>query len=388
MSEEIVETVTEAFVEAVENATSEKITNKKVPSTPEGMAVAYGSLVIMAMLPIVFGSIRSVKLHKRKQETGEKADTMTKKDAMFFPLIASCALFGLYMFFKIFSKDHINLLLTGYFFFLGVMALAHLMSPVVNSLMPTAIPKIPFHILFTKGEGKNKENIINYKFSTYDIICLIISSGIGVWYLLKKHWIANNMFGLAFAVNGVELLHLNNIVTGCILLSGLFFYDIFWVFGTNVMVTVAMSFEAPIKLVFPQDLITNGLNASNFAMLGLGDIVIPGIFIALLLRFDHSAKHKSQIYFYSTLTAYFMGLMATIFVMHVFKHAQPALLYLVPACMGTPLLVALVRGELKTLFAYEDHPEQVQEGDNAELSSKASKNLRKKKEEIKKSKLM
>ena len=48
-------------------------------------------------------------------------------------------------------------------------------------------------------------------------------------------------------MNGIELLHLNNVVTGCILLGGLFFYDIFWVFGTNVMVTVAKSFEAPIK---------------------------------------------------------------------------------------------------------------------------------------------
>lgn len=270
---------------------------------------------------------------------------------MYFPLVASGALFGLYMLFKIFSKNHINVMLTGYFFCLGVLALAHLLTPIVNSLMPASVPKIPFHILFTSGEGKNKEDIINYKFTTYDIICLVISSVIGVWYLFKKHWIANNLFGLAFAVNGVELLHLNNIVTGCILLSGLFFYDIFWVFGTNVMVTVAKSFEAPIKLVFPQDLITNGLSANNFAMLGLGDIVIPGIFIALLLRYDMSTKRKSRIYFISTLIAYFLGLMATIFVMHVFKHAQPALLYLVPACLGTPLLVALVRGELKTLFA-------------------------------------
>ena len=39
-------------------------------------------------------------------------------------------------------------------------------------------------------------------------------------------------------------------------------------------------------MVFPQDLLQNGLAANNFAMLGLGDIVIPGIFIALLLRFD------------------------------------------------------------------------------------------------------
>jgi len=41
-----------------------------------------------------------------------------------------------------------------------------------------------------------------------------------------------------------------------------------------------------VTVVFPQDLLEKGLDANNFAMLGLGDIVIPGIFIALLLRFD------------------------------------------------------------------------------------------------------
>lgn len=276
---------------------------------------------------------------------------MTQKDAMMFPIIASCALFGLYIVFKIFSKDYINLLLTVYFFFLGIIALSHLLSPVVSSLIPTAIPKIPYHIIFQQGEGDKLEYLINYKFSSHDIVCLIISTAIGIWYIFKKHWIANNLFGLAFAVNGIELLHLNNVITGCILLGGLFVYDIFWVFGTNVMVTVAKSFEAPIKLVFPQDLIEHGLSASNFAMLGLGDIVIPGIFIALLLRFDCSLKRKSKTYFYATFIAYFIGLLATIFVMHMFKHAQPALLYLVPACMGTPILLALIKGDIKKLFA-------------------------------------
>lgn len=273
---------------------------------------------------------------------------MSKSDAIFFPIVASITLFGLYMYFETFSKHYINLLLTVYFFFLGVMSLSHLLSPIMNSLMPASVPKNTFHIHFTKDQTND---LINYKFTTYDVVCLIIATLLGAWYLFQKHWIANNLFGLAFAVNGVEMLHLNNIVTGCILLSGLFFYDIFWVFGTNVMITVAKSFEAPIKLVFPQDLFINGLNASNFAILGLGDIVIPGLFIALLLRFDHSSKRKSRIYFYSTLVAYFVGLMATILVMHLFKHAQPALLYLVPACMTTPMVVALIRGELKVLFA-------------------------------------
>lgn len=47
-----------------------------------------------------------------------------------------------------------------------------------------------------------------------------------------QHWIANNLFGLAFSLNGVELLHLNNVSTGCILLGGLFIYDVFWVNGS------------------------------------------------------------------------------------------------------------------------------------------------------------
>lgn len=62
---------------------------------------------------------------------------------------------------------------------------------------------------------------------------------------------------------------------------GLFFYDIFWVYGTDVMVTVAKSFDAPIKLLFPYNWEEN-----KKSMLGLGDIVIPGVFVALALKYD------------------------------------------------------------------------------------------------------
>lgn len=328
----------------------------KTPATTEGMAVAYCSIIIMALLPIFFGAFRSVKHHKEQKESGEKPDTMTSRDAAMFPLIASGALLGLYIFFKLFSKEYINLLLTGYFFFLGVLALSHILSPVVNKLLPASFPNVPYRIHFTRGKGEQTEDMIDYEFDHKDLVCLGFCSIIGVWYLWKKHWVANNLFGLAFAVNGVELLHLNNIVTGCILLGGLFVYDIFWVFGTDVMVTVAKSFEAPIKLVFPQDLLEKGLDASNFAMLGLGDIVIPGIFIALLLRFDQSLKRKHNTYFNASFVAYIAGLILTIVIMAYFKHAQPALLYLVPACIGTPLLVALCKGDITPMFKYEDHP--------------------------------
>ena len=43
------------------------------------------------------------------------------------------------------------------------------------------------------------------------------------------------------------MISLDSIKVGCLLLGGLFIYDIFWVFGTDVMVTVAKGLEAPIK---------------------------------------------------------------------------------------------------------------------------------------------
>ncbi|XP_010898292.1 minor histocompatibility antigen H13 isoform X5 [Esox lucius] len=344
------------------NATDPNVTEAvnatvaKFVATPEGTALAYGSLVFMALLPIFFGALRSVSCGKSKNSS-DMPETITGRDAARFPIIASCTLFGLYLFFKIFSQEYINLLLSMYFFVLGILALSHTMSPFMNRIFPANIPIKQYQLLFTQGSGEAKEEIVNYEFDTKDLICLVISTVVGVWYILKKHWIANNLFGLAFALNGVELLHLNNVSTGCILLGGLFVYDVFWVFGTNVMVTVAKSFEAPIKLVFPQDLLEKGLGASQFAMLGLGDIVIPGIFIALLLRFDVSLKKETRTYFYTSFLAYIFGLGMTIWVMHTFKHAQPALLYLVPACIGFPVVVALLKGELTEMFSYESSEE-------------------------------
>jgi len=79
MAEEVIGTVKEVLKGIIENVNApknESAPGEKKPSTPEGMAVAYSSLVVMAMLPIIFGSIRSVKLHKLKKVCG--ADSARK----------------------------------------------------------------------------------------------------------------------------------------------------------------------------------------------------------------------------------------------------------------------------------------------------------------------
>nr|XP_039270897.1 minor histocompatibility antigen H13-like [Styela clava] len=362
----LTEKATEILTNFVNETVGEQNVTKKEPSTPEGQAVAYISLVLMACLPIFYGSLRSVKYQDKQKASGEQPETITRSDAARFPIVASAMLFGIYIFFKIFSQEYINIVVGVYFLVLGVFATVHVLGPYISSWIPASFPNVPYHLILTEGEDESKSEMMNYKFDRKDVVGLAICLAISVWYTLQKHWIANNVLGLAFALNGVELLQLNSIGTGCILLSGLFFYDIFWVFGTNVMITVAKNFNAPIKVVFPQDFLSRGIFGENFAMLGLGDIVIPGIFIALLLRFDISLKRNKKTYFYSGFIAYFLGLVATIVVMTVFQHPQPALLYLVPACLGVPLATALFNGDLEAMWKYSDEPETPKEEESSE----------------------
>ncbi|XP_075237981.1 signal peptide peptidase-like [Lycorma delicatula] len=60
------------------------------------------------------------------------------------------------------------------------------MSPVISSLVPAAIPNIPFHIQFIKGTDDEKVDLINYKFISHDIFCVACCSLVGAWYLSEK----------------------------------------------------------------------------------------------------------------------------------------------------------------------------------------------------------
>ena len=76
MAEVVKETIEEVAADAAETViqnASEAVANvtAKIPSTPEGMAIAYGSLVIMALLPIFFGAFRSIKSYEEMKEQAQ-----------------------------------------------------------------------------------------------------------------------------------------------------------------------------------------------------------------------------------------------------------------------------------------------------------------------------
>jgi minor histocompatibility antigen H13 len=339
---------------------------------------------------------RSLKLREEPLKEGEDGydpdapgrETMKQEDAYHFPIIGSISLFSLYMAFKYLGQELVNMLIGAYFGAVGCGALTMTLSPLLVALAPA--PMIKPNLGWKKSVKHPLpdwllENPLDLglKFSIAGLLAFVLSLGVIYLYFFQgKHWALNNVLGICFCIQGIERFSLGTYKIGAILLTGLFFYDIFWVFGTDVMVTVAKGLEGPIKLLFPRTLIPNEATGKiDLSLLGLGDIVIPGFFLALLLRFDaHIAKvgitkvniHESfpKPYFHSALIGYVGGLVTTLFVMIRFNAAQPALLYLVPACLGSSFLCAVVRGEVKELLDYSEEEEEEEQPSKSEEPKK------------------
>ncbi|VDM18372.1 unnamed protein product [Hydatigera taeniaeformis] len=333
--------------------------------TPDA-GLTTGALFLMAIIPIYIGAHKSVKALKESLEPDATDITVFRRDeAVLLPIYASCALFGIFLVFKIFAAEHINMLLSIYAFLIGTYTVFFLVRPYAVQLYPRRFRNSHFTLILTESVGDTptpQKEAGQFKFERKDAVPLAIALLVGLVYVCTKFWVANNVISIAIAIAGIEHLHLDRAINGCVLLCGLFVYDVFWVFGTGVMVFVATNFDVPVKVVFPRDFLTNGFFSKDVGMLGLGDIVVPGIFLALLLRFDNKMdRNGARLYFWTGYFAYIIGLLTTFTVLYIFRHAQPALLYLVPTCLGFPLTLALIKGDFNELMAYKDIPLEVEE---------------------------
>ena len=237
--------------------------------------------------------------------------------------------------------------------------------------------------------------------------------------LIDKPWWLTNLLGFGFAYSSLQIMSPTTSWTGTLILGALFFYDIYFVFFTPVMVTVATQLDIPAKLVFPRPTMPAEDPKRAQFMLGLGDIILPGMMIGFALRFDlylfylrkqtlgtieksvnmengtndqssnktnnseavkatwHTAtggwgerfwtpkkdllrsnRFKGVVfpktYFRASLIGYFLAMICTLVVMNIYRNAQPALLYLVPGVLGSLWGTALVKGDIKALWAFDE----------------------------------
>ncbi|RDW80135.1 hypothetical protein BP6252_04773 [Coleophoma cylindrospora] len=393
---------------------------------------------------------------------------LTPSDAIMFPVLAGCTLGGLYLIIKWLEDPALlNKILGYYFSALGVFGVGKLVGDGLNVLTTFIFPDLwsygnqtyhvdpllsqqvtggvkpgrvqvhrkfvadkmtplPGYLSTIKFSEKNTQRLwalrallknhwifrgyvhgilsMKGKVQLNDVIGLMIGFFAVVLYnTLGKTWWLTNLLGFGFCYGSLQLMSPTTFWTGSLVLAGLFIYDITMVFYTPLMVTVATSLDVPIKLVFP---------GKKGGMLGLGDVVLPGIMIALALRFDlylHYLRKRTsstpivlnpdssltsatppkitkapykpatgnwgerfwtvsaapedkasvgsrfpRVYFNAALVGYVAGMLATLVVLNIFNHAQPALLYLVPGVLIALWSTAAARGELNLMWNYTE----------------------------------
>jgi signal peptide peptidase-like protein 2B len=202
------------------------------------------------------------------------------------------------------------------------------------------------------------------------------------------YWITQDIMGACICILFLSILRLNSIKVATVLLIAVFLYDIFFVFltpylfdGDSVMVTVATGGGAsdqvsadycekypndadckqgqplPMLLTIPK--INDFRGGAN--LLGLGDIVLPGLLTSFAARLDGakmlvgghtsldvSPKPPKGGYLLYLTIAYAIGLLMAMIAVVLMERGQPALLYLVPTTLGTMLW--LTRSEVKEMW--------------------------------------
>jgi signal peptide peptidase-like protein 3 len=215
-----------------------------------------------------------------------------------------------------------------------------------------------------------------------------------VW-MLTGHWMILDVLGSALSVLMMKYVRVPSLKHSTVLLIALLIYDVFWVFYSssifqaNVMLEVATktmdnpfnggfplkvaavaksldmpdiakgrpSLSIPGKLVFP-----SSVHDDHYAMLGLGDIILPGFLLCFVRRFDQIIPPRTQLkwtlctvysklsYFQMCLLGYGIGLALASLASEYYQAAQPALLYLVP-CTLIPLVIkAFLQGDVQHMW--------------------------------------
>ncbi|DAZ93174.1 TPA: hypothetical protein N0F65_005524 [Lagenidium giganteum] len=212
----------------------------------------------------------------------------------------------------------------------------------------------------------------------------------GVWaFLVSSLWFAERDSGnvwplqdamcVALVFVFIDTIHLPSLRVGACLLCVAFFYDVFFVyfsplvFGSNVMVDVASGGgnvrlkgadycerypqasechhqSMPMVLTIPLLFSFYGGNA----LLGLGDIIIPGLLVSFCMRYDYCMAYPlSRMYFCVASVSYGVSLLLANVMAIVLRDVvagQPALMYIVPIMLVSVIGFAFWRGELQEMW--------------------------------------
>lgn len=158
--------------------------------------------------------------------------------------------------------------------------------------------------------------------SISDLFALLVSIGVAVFWFLTRHenysWVLQDLFGVCLCLMFLRTIRLPNVKIATLLLVLVFCYDVFmvfispYIFKQSVMIKVATSGTSSNSgtafcLRYPTDSSHDCVSESmpillrmpkvldwrdSTTMLGLGDIVLPGLLLVLCARFDYATRGR------------------------------------------------------------------------------------------------
>ena len=196
-----------------------------------------------------------------------------------------------------------------------------------------------FFSIIKHKELTHKKYRLLFDMTAYEIASAVISGFLIMFYFITRHWLLNDIICFCLAFTTLSFIVLKSFMLCFICLFSFFIYDTFWVFYSekifkeNVMVVAATSIQIPIKIEFPILFSNNPIK--NCMLLGLGDILLPGLVIKYCRRFDLirqklQPKIKEISFFNFNLILYFISVALAMIMMFVFNHGQPVLFYISP----------------------------------------------------------
>jgi len=323
---------------------------------PQSFDLAQGLILVLATTLIIGGAqFASSDLRKGSIYAPPKEEVVELDEyfgIMFF-VIGSIALVTMFFLMKFMIYFVIFGFCSG-----GVNCITQILGIILKHLIP---------------ELGNKANIPKFVVSWTgpvchaDVIGFVSALGVVCSWLVHRNddhgWIFQDIIGSAFLVWIQRTLRIPSMKIAALILPLMFIFDIFWVFISpvlfkkSVMVSVATGGHegigggtneaVPMLLRLP----SFGDPLGNYRMLGFGDVALPGILVSYLRRYDvRSQRTLFEGYFLPSVVGYFVGLSLTLVALFVMKMGQPALLYLVPGTLGTTVILAYSRGELRNLW--------------------------------------
>jgi len=168
---------------------------------------------------------------------------------------------------------------------------------------------------------------------------------VGGW-LLWPNWLTRDACALMVSLavlSGAGILRLRWVMA---VFAAVMLYDAVMVFGTGMMQEAAGKMrDLPAVVAVPA---AASLSAPQLFMLGLGDVVLPGLLVAIAFREARVRRLPSLAI--GSLAGYALGLAAALAILRLTRHPQPATIYLMPGAAAGFFLAAARRGLVRALW--------------------------------------